>query len=163
MIPECLLSAMRRSLPWKGSLIRCSLMRRPIGVTIIAILFLARAVYLWISAASLLLAPHTVSPFTARMLRQALRLIGPYAGLGVGVCYAFVGWGLFRLHNWARIAAMLVMGVSAAFMLPALASAAIGLRWSAILMGLQIVLCAVIAFYLLSPKCIDIFVQQSRE
>jgi hypothetical protein len=97
------------------------------------------------------------------MLRRALRLIGPYTGLGVGMCYAFVGWGLFRPHNWARIVAMLVMGVSAAFMLPALASAAIGLRWSAILAGLEIVLCAVGAFYLLSPKSIDIFVQHSRE
>jgi uncharacterized membrane protein (DUF2068 family) len=133
-------------------------MRRPIGVTIIAILFLASAVYLWIGGATVLLAPG-VYPFTERTLRQALRLIGPYPTLAVGAFYAVVGWGLFRLKNWARFVAMLVMTIGGGFLLPLLFIAGIGHGWSAAWIGVQLALRAVAVFYLMRSKIIDIFVR----
>jgi hypothetical protein len=134
-------------------------MRRPIGVTIIAILFLAAAVYLWVAGATLLVS-RDVFPFTQTMLRRALRLTGPYPPLAMGTCYAVVGWGLFRLHNWARWVAMLVMMVGGATMLPLLFAEAVGYRRSAIWIGLQIVLRAVAAFYLLGDELRESFVRQ---
>jgi hypothetical protein len=94
------------------------MMRRPIAVTIMTICFLLAAVYLWIAGAALLVAPGTVSAFPGTKLRSALMLTGPYTGLDVGICYAVTGWGLFRLHNWARWGAMLLMAFGAALMLP---------------------------------------------
>jgi hypothetical protein len=133
-------------------------MRPPIGVTIIAILFLASAVYLWIGATTLLVAP-TYPLLTGTTLRHALTLTGPYAGLAVGTCYAVIGWGLFRLKNWARFLAMLLMTIGGAFMLPLLFVAAVGHRWSAVWIGLQIVLRAVAVFYLMGSEIIDLFVK----
>ncbi len=135
-------------------------MRPSIGATIIAILFLAAAVYFWIGAATLLVAPGIVPPFTQRTLRHALTLTGPYPSLLVGVGYAIVGWGLFRLKNCARWAAILLMTVGGAFMLPGLMLAAIAFRWSTIWLGLQIVLRAVGVFHLLGDETRDIFVRQ---
>ena len=132
-------------------------MRRPIGVTIIAVLFLAAAVYLWIGAATVLVAPKSASPFIGRILKRDLLLIGPYASLCAGICYAVVGWGLFRLHNWARWLAMLVMTVGGALMMLGLASAAMRFHWSAVWLGSQIVLRATGVFYLLGPEVIDTF------
>jgi len=134
-------------------------MRTPIGVTIIAILFLAAGVYLWIGSAMFLVSPG-MFPFTEATLRRALRLIGPYPTVAVGACYAVVGWGLFRLHNWARWVAILVMTVGSAAMLPRLFVDAVTYRRSVIWIGLQIVLRAVAAFYLLGDEQRESFVRQ---
>lgn len=134
-------------------------MRPPIGITIIAILFLAAAVYLWIGSVMFLVSPG-MFPFTEATLRRVLRLIGPYPTVVVGACYAVVGWGLFRLHNWARWVAILVMTVGSAAMLPRLFVDAVAYRRSAIWIGLQIVLRAVAAFYLLGDEQRKSFVRQ---
>jgi len=77
-------------------------MQRPVGVTVITIFFLVAAVYFWIAGAAILIAPTTTPPMTGLMLRRALKLTGPYPVIVVGGGYALIGWGLFRLHNWAR-------------------------------------------------------------
>lgn len=66
-------------------------------------------------------------------------LTGPYTGLGGGICDALTGWGLFRLHHWARGVAMLLMALGAAVMLPNLILGTSGPRWWTIISwGLQI-------------------------
>src|SRR5437016_14427658 len=42
-------------------------------------------------------------------LLHGLELGGPYAALLVGAALALIGWGLLRLYDWARLAAMLVI------------------------------------------------------
>ncbi len=88
-------------------------------------------------------------------------LTGPYTGLGVGICYAVTGWGLFRRHNWAPWVAMLLMAFGAAVMLPNLILGMFGLRWRTIISGgLQIAVRIAGVFYLLDVEIIDLFVRR---
>jgi hypothetical protein len=131
-------------------------MQRPTGVTAIAMLFFLAAIYLWTIAAVKLLAPGAISLMSGAQFMYGLEIAGPYMALLVGAGWALIGWGLFRLHNWARWAAMLVMTVGIAWLVPKISSAELGLPllWC----GLQIALRAAVAWYLAqAPAVIDSF------
>jgi hypothetical protein len=88
-----------------------------------------------------------------------LELAGPYMALLIGAGYALVGWGLFRLHNWARWVAMMVMTLGIAALVPKISMAEIGvpILWY----GLQIALRAAAAWYLAqAPAVIDAFAKK---
>jgi hypothetical protein len=107
-----------------------------------------------------LLAPNAISLMSGASLMYGLELAGPYMALLVGSGWALVGWGLFRLHNWARWAAMLVMTIGIAWLVPKISMAEIGvpILWS----GLQIALRAAAAWYLAqAPAVIDSFARKS--
>ena len=85
-----------------------------------------------------------------------LELAGPYMTLLVGTGWALIGWGLFRLHNWARWAAMLVMALGIAALVPKISTAELGapVLWY----GLQIAFRAAAAWYLAqAPAVLDSF------
>ena len=135
-------------------------MQRPAGVTAIAALFGLAAIYLWTIGMVKLLAPNAISLMSGAPLMYGLELAGPYMALLVGTGWALVGWGLFRLHNWARWAAMLVMTIGIAWLVPKISMAEIGvpILWS----GLQIALRAAAAWYLAqAPAVIDSFARKS--
>jgi hypothetical protein len=135
-------------------------MQRPAGVTAIAALFGSAAIYLWTIGMVKLLAPNAISLMSGASLMYGLELAGPYMALLVGTGWALVGWGLFRLHNWARWAAMLVMTIGIAWLVPKISMAEIGvpILWS----GLQIALRAAAAWYLAqAPAVIDSFARKS--
>ena len=135
-------------------------MQRPAGVTAIAALFGLAAIYLWTIGMVKLLAPNAISLMSGASLMYGLELAGPYMALLVGTGWALVGWGLFRLHNWARWAAMLVMTIGIAWLVPKVSMAEIGvpILWS----GLQIALRAAAAWYLAqAPAVIDSFARKS--
>jgi hypothetical protein len=80
-------------------------MHRPTGVTIIAAICFLNAAYIGTVG---VLSGHGAIPvyFGAELSRQLL--IGwPYLPLAFGMAWALVGWGLLRLHNWARWTLML--------------------------------------------------------
>lgn len=131
-------------------------MQRPAGVTAIAVLFFLAAFYLWTIAAVKLLAPEAISLMRGAPFMYGLELAGPSMALLVGAAWALVGWGLFRLHNWARWAAMLVMTIGIASLVPKISMAQLGvpMLWY----GLQIALRAAAAWYLAqSPAVIEGF------
>lgn len=131
-------------------------MERPVGITAIAVLFFLAAVYLWAIAAVKLVAPDAISLMAGRHFMYGLELAGPYMTLLVGGGYALVGWGLFRLHNWARWAAMAVMVVGVAALVPKLSMAEIGAPL--LLYGLQIALHVAVGWYLAqAPAVVDCF------
>lgn len=135
-------------------------MQRPAGVTAIAALFGLAAIYLWTTGMVKLLAPNAISLMSGASLMYGLELAGPYMALLVGTGWALVGWGLFRLHNWARWAAMLVMTIGIAGLVPKISMAEIGvpILWA----GLQIALRAAAAWYLAqAPAVIDSFARKS--
>ena len=135
-------------------------MQRPAGVTAIAALFGLAAIYLWTIGMVKLLAPNAISLMSGASLMYGLELAGPYMALLVGTGWALVGWGLFRLHNWARWAAMLVMTIGIAWLVPKISMAEIGvpILWS----GLQIALRAAAGWYLAqAPAVIDSFARKS--
>ena len=121
-------------------------MQRPAIVTAISALFFVAAIFLWSVGVAKLLAPNAISLMSASPFMYGLELAGPYMALLVGTGWAVIGWGLFRLHNWARWAAMAVMVISVAALVPKISQAEIGapLLWY----GLQIALRAAAAWYL---------------
>jgi hypothetical protein len=135
-------------------------MQRPAGVTAIAALFHLAALYLWTISAVKLIAPNTISLMSGAQLMYGLELAGPYMAVLIGCGWALVGWGLFRLHNWARWAAMLVMTIGIAWLVPKISAADLGvpILWD----GLQIALRAAVAWYLAqAPVVIDSFARKS--
>jgi len=135
-------------------------MQRPAGVIVISILFFAAAIYLWAIGMVKLLAPDAITLMSGAQLMYGLELAGPYMALLVGSAWALVAWGLFRLHNWARWAAMLVMIIGVAWLVPKISMAELGapVFWY----GLQIALRAAAAWYLAqAPAVIDAFVAKS--
>lgn len=133
-----------------------SSVQRPIGVTVIAALFALAAIYLWTIAATRLITPGAISLLAGRQFMYGLELAGPYMALLVGAGYALVAGGLFRLHNWARWAAMLVMTIGIAWLVPKISMAEIGvpILWY----GLQIAIRAAAAWYLAqAPAVVDGF------
>ena len=131
-------------------------MQRPAIVTAISVLFFVAAIFLWTVGAVKLLAPNAISLMCASPFMYGLELAGPYMVLLIGTGWALIGWGLFRLRNWARWAAMVVMVISVAALVPKISLAEIGaaLLWY----GLQIALRAAAAWYLAqAPAVIESF------
>ena len=134
-------------------------MQRPAGLTAIAVLFFLAAIYLWIIGLVKLVAPDAISLMAGAQLMYTLELAGPYMALLIGAGYALIGWGLFRLHNWARWAAMLVMTIGIASLIPKVSMAELGapILWS----GLQMALRVAAAWYLAqAPAVIDTFAKK---
>jgi hypothetical protein len=131
-------------------------MQRPAGVVVISLLFALAAIFLWTFAAVKLVAPEAVSLMSASSLMYGLELAGPYMALLMGSGYAVIGWGLFRLHNWARWAAMAVITIGVVSLVPQISMAELGvpILWY----GLQIAVRVAVAWYLAqAPAVIDVF------
>jgi hypothetical protein len=136
-------------------------MPRPASVTVISFLFFAAAIYLWAIGAVMLLAPGAISLMSGAPLMYGLELAGPYMALLVGCGWALVAWGLFHLHNWARWAAMLVMTLGIAWLVPKISAAEIG--WLLLWYGLQIAIRAAAAWYLAqAPAVVDAFASKRQ-
>jgi hypothetical protein len=137
-------------------------MQRPIGVTVLAALFLLAGIYLWMIAVVKLLAPEAISLMSSAPLMYGLELAGPYMAMLVGTGYALVGWGLLRTQNWARWASMLVMVISVASLVPKISMAELGVP--VVWYGLQIALRAAVAWYLAqAPAVLDAFAAKSQQ
>ena len=136
-------------------------MQRPAGVTAISILFLLAALYLWTFGAVKLAAPEAVSLMSVSPLMYGLELPGPYMALLIGSGYAVIAWGLFRIHNWARWAAMLVIVIGVASLVPRISMAELGVP--VLWYGLQIALRVAAAWYLAqAPGVIDAFAAKKQ-
>jgi hypothetical protein len=121
-------------------------MQRPALVTVISILFFLAAIYLWTIGVVKLAAPDAISLMSASQLMYGLELAGPYMALLVGTVWALIGWGLFRLHNWARLLTIAVMVLGVAWLVPKISQAELGAPLLGY--GLQIALRAAAAWYL---------------
>ena len=135
-------------------------MQRPKGVIVIAALFALTAAYLCIVAAVLLISPGAISLMAAKHFLYGLQLAGPYMIMLGSAVYGLVAWGLFRLHNWSRWIAMLIMVISVAPLVPKISMAELGvpILWY----GLQIALRVAVGWYLAqAPSVLDAFAQAS--
>jgi hypothetical protein len=123
-------------------------MERPAGVTAIAILFFLVAVYLCGVGAIMLVSPGTLSMRIGAPLLHGLELAGPFMFLLVGAVAALIGWGLMRLNNWARRAALVAMLLGVAMLVPSVSAAATDFGWPLAWGGLGIMVRVAIAWYL---------------
>ena len=134
-------------------------MQRPVAVTIVSLLLCAAALYLWTVGTTLLIWPGTVSLMSANQLMHGLELAGPFMMLLFGTGYALVGWGMFRLHNWARVIVILLIVIRVAALVPKISMAELGvpILWY----GLQIALQVALAWYLTQAASVmDAFTQK---
>jgi len=136
-------------------------MERPVSVTVIASLFFLVAGYLIAVGIIELFVPGTLSMTRGIGITYGRELNGPQTALSVGAGWALVGWGLYRLRNWARWCAMVLMVIGVAGSVPAVSAAARDLTWRFFFYGAQIMVRIVIAWYLAaSPEVIEAFVSK---
>ncbi|MFZ0137779.1 MAG: hypothetical protein WAK89_12010 [Candidatus Sulfotelmatobacter sp.] len=136
-------------------------MERPASVTVIAALFFLVAGYLAAIGILELAAPGTLSTTLGTGVTYGRELTGPQTAISVGAGWALVGWGLYRLHNWARWCAIVIMFIGIAGSVPAVSAAARDLTWRFFFYGVQIMVRVVIAWYLAaSPELIEAFARR---
>jgi hypothetical protein len=133
-------------------------MKRPASVTLVAALFFLVAAYLVTIGVVELVVPGTLSMTRAAGITYGRELNGAQTALSVGAGWALIGWGLYRLHNWARWCAMALMVLGVAGSVPAVSAAARDLTGRFFFYGAQIMVRVVIAWYLAaSPELIEAF------
>jgi hypothetical protein len=136
-------------------------MERPASVTVIAALFFLVAGYLATIGIIELVAPGTLSMALGAGVTYGRELTGPQTALSVGAGWALVGWGLYRLRNWARWCAILLMVIGVAGSVPAVSAAARDLTCRFFFYGGQLMVRVVVAWYLAaSPELIEAFVRK---
>jgi hypothetical protein len=124
-------------------------MERPTGVTTIAYIFLFIGAYLCIVGLIMLLWPGAVSMALGAPLLDGLELAGPFMFLLVSAVAALIGWGLLRMNNWARRAALLAAFAGFVMLAPTVSAAVIEVHWSALIWGgLGIIVRMVVIWYL---------------
>lgn len=134
-------------------------MQNPKGVVAIAALFAVAAIYLCAVATTLLISPGAISLMSAKYFLYGLEIAGPYMILIGSAVYGIVSWGLFRLKNWARWSAMLIIAFSLAPLVPKISMAELG--FPVFWYGLQIAARVAAAWYLAqAPSVLDAFTEK---
>ena len=139
------------------------LVERPTGVTAIAILFFLTAAYLCILGSLMLLSPGVVSMSLGAPLLGGLELAGPYMFLLIGVIAAVIGFGLLRLNNWARRAAILAALIGVVMLVPPVSSAVIGFQIKSLAIGgIGVMLRVMIVWYLYQEPVAQAFAKSAQ-
>jgi hypothetical protein len=123
-------------------------MERPIGVTAIAIAFVAAAAYLATLGAIMLLAPGAVRMSLGAPLLHGLELAGPYMFLLTAAVAAAIAIGLFRLKNLARRAAIGICLAGIVMLLPKVSADAADFGPRFFTAGAMVVVRMMIVWYL---------------
>jgi hypothetical protein len=129
----------------------------PNGVVAIAIVFLLAAVYLGSLGIIMLVFPGVISMALGAPLLNGLELAGPYMFLLIGGVGSLIGWGLLRLNNWARRAAILAAFAGVVLLVPSVSAAAVDFRASLLWGGLGIIVRVIIVWYLYHAPVAEAF------
>jgi hypothetical protein len=136
-------------------------MERPASVTVIAALFFLVAAYLFTIGMVEFLVPGTLAMTRAAGITYGRELNGPQTAISVGAGWALVGWGLYRLQNWARWCGIVLMVLGIAGSVPAVSAAARDINWRFFWYGIQIKVRIVIGWFLAaSPELVEAFVRK---
>jgi multidrug transporter EmrE-like cation transporter len=133
-------------------------MPRPVGVNLIAALFLLTAAYLIVVGVVMLLSPGTVSISAGADLLGGLEVAGPYMFLLIALVATAIGVGLLRIHNWARRLAIVTALLGMVLLLPAVSSAVFDFRIAKLVWGgLGVMVRAMIVWYLYQQPIKEVF------
>ena len=136
-------------------------MERPGSVAVIAGLFFLVAVFLIVLGVAEIISPGALYSARGFGVTYGRELSSPQTAISVGLGWALVGWGLYRLHNWARWCAAVLMVLGVAGSVPAVSAAARDITCRFLWYGLQIMVRNVIAWLLVaSPEVTEAFVQK---
>jgi hypothetical protein len=148
-------------------------MGRPVGVTIIAVLWFVGAVLCVVGGIGMMVG----GGFMATLINQqggqgAGAGAGVFAGLGAAVGVIFLvfaaigfllGWGLLKLKNWARLVTIILMAISIAFGLLGLVGTLTHFNLFAFVWSVcWLAIYALIIWYLLKPEVKAAFQAQAR-
>jgi hypothetical protein len=122
--------------------------RRPLGVTVVALLFFSASAYLVILGLVRLANPYAIPLSLGAPLLHGLELSGPYMFLLVGTVGAVVGFGLLRLNNLARRAAAMIAIAGIVMLVPKVSADTGDFSPRFFLAGSMIMVRAMIAWYL---------------
>lgn len=120
----------------------------PAGVATTAAIFFLSSAYLLFLGVARLASPDSVSLSSGAPLLHGLELAGPYAFLLAGAFATLVAYGLLRLNNFARRAAIAIAVAGMVMLLPKVSAAATDLSPRFFLAGSMIVIRMMIAWYL---------------
>jgi len=121
----------------------------PLGVRAIAVLFAVSGLYLAILGALMLLRPGTVPMSAGAPLLFGLELAGPYMFLLTAVAAGAVAWGLVKLNNIMRHAAMLIAITGVVMLVPSVSAATVTVNGRALVSGgLGIIVRVMVAWFL---------------
>lgn len=129
----------------------------PMGLIAIASVFFLAAVYLAVLGIIALAFPGALSMALAAPLLSGLELAGPYMFLLMAGIGTLIGWGLLRLNNWARRAAIAAAFIGVVMLVPSVSAAAVDFRPSLLWSGLGIVVRVVIVWYLYQSPSAEAF------
>lgn len=138
-------------------------MPRPTGVTVIAIILFLAAGYLVGLAVIMLVSPGLISMAAGAPLLHGLELAGPYMFLLIGALGALVGYGLWRMYNWARRVTTLLGFVGIVMLIPSVSGSVLmmqfgNLYWA----GLGVIVRVVIVWYLYQTPVAEEFARAAR-
>ncbi len=142
---------------------KAGVMPRPLGVTVIAGVFLAAAGYLASIALIRLARPDAVSLMLASPLLNGLELAGPYMFLLMGGVGVTIAAGLFYLQNWARRLAIFAALLGLVMLVPTVSAAATAEPSRSLLYSaLGVIIRAMILWYLYQTPVAETFSRLSR-
>jgi hypothetical protein len=123
-------------------------MQRPLGVTAIASILFLVATYLAIVGSLRLAFPDAIRFSLGAPLLHGLEISGPYVFLLTSVVFALVGFGLLRLKNLARRAAIMLALAGIVMLIPKLSADAAELSLRLLTAGFAVMIRVVIVWYL---------------
>lgn len=124
----------------------------------IASLFFLVAAYLLVMGLAEVVSPGFMETMRGNGVTYGRELDGPQTAISVGAGWALVGWGLYRLKNWARWSAVVLMVIGVIAGIPAVSAAATGLNWRLAWHGGEMLARVIALFFLIqSPDVIAAF------
>jgi hypothetical protein len=121
----------------------------PTGVRAVAALFALCGIYLATLAVVTLVSPGAISLTAAAPLLFGLELAGPYMFLLIAVVAGAIAWGLMRLSNIMRHAAILAACAGIVMLIPSVSGAVVAVRLKGLVLGgLGIIVRVMVAWYL---------------
>lgn len=122
--------------------------RRPLGVTVIACALILASAYLLVLGLVKLASPNAVSLSLGAPLLHGFELAGSYAFLLAAGAGSIVAYGLLRLKNLARRAAIVIALAGTVMLVPTVSAAATDISPRFFLAGSMIVVRVMIVWYL---------------
>jgi len=121
---------------------------RPLGVTAVAVVFLLSSAYLFILGFIRLVDSDAISLSLGAPLLHGLELAGPFAFLLAAAAASFVAFGLLRLHNLARRAAIVICAAGIVMLDPKVSAASSDISLNFFLAGSMMIIRVMIIWYL---------------
>ena len=128
---------------------RCKLNPQPTGVRAIAALFALCGIYLAFASLVMLARPGAISMTVGAPLLFGLELAGPFMFLLIAIAAGGIAWGLVRLNNIVRHAAILAACAGIVMLIPSVSGAVVAVQLKGLVFGgLGIIVRVMVAWYL---------------